>query len=95
VDLLCVPYIITSQTKKSSMVWMRSYGNTVNILLGLRAMVVLQAKQGLGCERKSNSWKNRSKRCERLAVFRDWTLGGELPGLHDGGEPGMELFVIQ
>jgi hypothetical protein len=23
------------------------------------------------CERKSSNWKNKSKRCERLAVFRD------------------------
>jgi hypothetical protein len=32
-------------------------------------------------------------RYERLAIFRDWTLGSELPGLHDGGQPGIELLV--
>jgi hypothetical protein len=35
------------------------------------------------------------KRYERLAVFRDWTLWGELPSLHDGGEPGVELLVCR
>jgi hypothetical protein len=32
---------ITSQTKKCLMTCMRSYGTTVNTLLGLRAMVIL------------------------------------------------------
>ena len=35
------------------------------------------------------------KRYEQLAVFRDWTLWGELPSLHDGGEPGVELLVCR
>ena len=40
VNLLCVPYIITSQTKKCLTACMRSYGNIVNTLRGLKAKVI-------------------------------------------------------
>jgi hypothetical protein len=40
VNLLCVPHIITSQTKKCLTTCMRSYGKIVNILPGLKAKVI-------------------------------------------------------
>jgi hypothetical protein len=50
VNLLCVPHIITSQTKKCLTACMRSYGNIVNTLRGLKAKVILWANSVWGAK---------------------------------------------